>query len=208
MKVVAINGSPREKGNTFFVLSKMAEELEKEKIETEIIQVGSQKIRGCMGCGYCFQSENNRCSITDDMLNKTADIIRGADGLILGAPTYYSGIAGTMKSFLDRLFYTSTRHFKYKVGACVAIARRAGSVDVTHQLNNYFNLAQMIIAPSQYWTVVFGAAQGEVAKDDEGIQTMQRNAQAMAWLLKIIDAARDTIPFPVHEGKARTNFIR
>ena len=208
MKVIAINGSPRKNGNTFFALSKMAEELEKEKIETTIIQVGSQKIRGCMGCGACFQAENNHCSITDDMLNNTSDLIREADGLILGAPTYYAGIAGTMKSFLDRLFYTSTKYFQYKVGASVSIARRAGAVDVVHQLNNYFNLAKMIISPSQYWTVAFGAAQGEAEKDDEGIQTIQRNAQAMAWLLKMIDATKDTIPAPVHEGRARTNFIR
>ena len=209
MKVIAINGSPRENGNTFFVLSKMAEELKKEKIDTEIIQIGSQKIRGCMGCGHCFQSENNHCSITDDMLNNTVDMVRKADGLILGSPTYYAGIAGTMKSFCDRLFYTSFRkYFKYKVGSSVSIARRAGAVDVIHQLNNYFNLAEMIIAPSQYWSIVFGAAQAEVAKDEEGIQTLQRNAQAMVWLLKIIDATRNTIPAPVHEGRARTNFIR
>ncbi|MCL2480532.1 MAG: flavodoxin family protein [Spirochaetaceae bacterium] len=208
MKVIALNGSPRENGNTFFALSKMAEELKKEKIETEIIQIGSQKIRGCIGCRHCFQSENNRCSINDDMLNKTTDIIRKADGLIIGSPTYYAGIAGTMKSFLDRLFYTSSKYFKHKVGASVSIARRAGAVDVVHQLNNYFNLAEMVISPSQYWSIVFGAAQDEAAKDEEGVQTIQRSAQAMAWLLKIIDATRNTIPSPVHDGRVRTNFIR
>jgi multimeric flavodoxin WrbA len=208
MKVIAINGSPRENGNTFFVLSKMAEELKKEKIDTEIIQIGSQKIRGCMGCSRCYESENSHCSITDDVLNKTADIIRTADGLILGSPVYYSGIAGTMKSFLDRLFYTSSEYFKYKVGASVAITRRAGGVSVVHQLNNYFNLAEMIISPSQYWTGVFGTAPGEAAKDNEGIQTMQRNAQAMAWLLKILDATKNTIAPPVFDSRAWTNFIR
>ena len=208
MKVIAINGSPRENGNTFFALSKMAEELKKEKIETEIIQIGNQKIRGCIGCGSCSKSENNHCSITDDILNKTADIIREADGIILGSPTYYSSIAGTMKSFLDRLFYTSSRYFKYKVVASVSIARRAGTVDVMHQLNNYFNLAEMIIAPSQYWTVAFGAAKGEVEKDEEGLQTLQRHAQAMAWLLKILDATRNSVPLPAPAERKRTNFIR
>lgn len=208
MKVIAINGSPRENGNTYFVLSKMAKELEKDKIETEIIQIGKQKIHGCIGCGYCFQSENNKCSITDDIVNESLDNIRKADGIILGSPTYYAGIAGTMKSFLDRLFYTSSRYLKYKIGASIAISRRAGEVDVIHQLNNYFNLAEMIISPSQYWAVVFGANKGEVSEDEEGIQTIQRNAQAMAWLLKIKAATKDTIPFPSHQGRARTNFIR
>ena len=208
MKVVAINGSPRENGNTFFALSKMAETLKREKIETEIIHIGNQKISGCMGCGRCAQDENHHCSITDDIFNKTADIIRGADGLIIGSPSYYGGVSGTMKSFLDRLFYTSTGYLKYKVGASVAIARRAGIEGVTHQLNNYFNLAEVVISPSQYWAGGYGASQGEISKDEEGIQTIQRNAQAMAWLLKIIDAAKNSIPAPVHEGKARTNFIR
>jgi len=208
MKVIAINGSPRENGNTFFALSKMAEQLKKEKIETEIIQIGSQKIRGCMGCGNCFKAENNLCSINDDVFNKTAAIIREADGLIIGSPAYYAGIAGTMKCFLDRLFYTSSRYFRHKVGASVSIARRAGAVDIIHQLNNYFNLAEMIIAPSQYWSVVFGATPGEIAKDEEGIQTIEKSAQAMAWLLKMIDATKNTIPAPAQQNRIRTNFIR
>jgi multimeric flavodoxin WrbA len=187
----------------------MADELKKENIETEILDIGKENIHGCHGCGYCFQSEGHHCAITQDCLNAYADRIRAADGLILGAPTYYAGIAGAMKCFLDRFFYTSRGYMKSKVGTSVAIARRAGAVDTIHQLNNYLNLAEMVIPPSQYWTIVFGMAQGEISQDEEGLQTLRKNAQAMAWLLKIIDATKSTIPFPEStEPRARTNFIR
>jgi multimeric flavodoxin WrbA len=187
----------------------MAGELQKENIETEILSIGKENIHGCHGCGYCFKSEHNHCAITNDCLNANADRIRAADGLILGAPTYYAGIAGSMKCFLDRLFYTSRNYLKGKVGTSVAIARRAGAVDTIHQLNNYLNLAEMIIPPSQYWTVAFGMAQGEISQDEEGLQTLRKNARAMAWLLKIIDTTRTTHPFPIDaERRARTNFIR
>jgi multimeric flavodoxin WrbA len=208
MNVIAINGSPRNDSNTFQALTLMAEELHKESIETEIINIGHEKIHGCIACLYCKGSQNNACAITEDCLNSVAAKARAADGLILGSPTYYAGIAGTMKSFLDRLFYTSASYLKGKAGTSITIARRAGTVDTVHQLNNYLNLAEMVIPPSQYWTGLFGMAQGEINQDGEGLQTIRKNARAMAWVLKIIAATRDTIPFPASEERQRTNFIR
>jgi multimeric flavodoxin WrbA len=209
MKVIAVNGSPRNDSNTLRALNLMSAELKKENIETEILNIGKENIHGCHGCGYCFKSEGNHCAITQDCLNACADKIRVADGLILGAPTYYAGIAGAMKCFLDRLFYTSRQYLRSKVGTSIAIARRAGAVDTIHQLNNFLNLAEMVIPPSQYWTVAFGMEQGEISRDEEGLQTLRKNAQAMAWLLKIIDATKLSVPFPKsEERRARTNFIR
>jgi multimeric flavodoxin WrbA len=209
MKVIALNGSPRQESNTGKALVVMAEELARDSIETEIITVGNQNIHGCHSCGYCSKSENHHCAITKDGVNEIADKARLADGLILGAPTYYAGIAGTMKCLLDRLFYTSRQYLRGKVGASVAIARRAGAVDTIHQLNNYLNLAEMVISPSQYWVIAFGMEQGEIFKDLEGFQTIRRSARAMAWLLKMIDAAKTSLPFPADtEKRARTNFIR
>jgi multimeric flavodoxin WrbA len=209
MKVIAVNGSPRNDSNTLQALMLMADELKKDNIETEILSIGKDNIHGCHGCGYCFKSEGNHCAITQDCLNSSADKIRAADGLILGAPTYYAGIAGAMKCFLDRLFYTSRQYLKAKVGTSIAVARRSGAVDTIHQLNNFLTLAEMVIAPSQYWPVVFGMEQGEIFQDAEGLQTLRKNARAMAWLLKIINATKSTIPFPLSiERRARTNFIR
>ena len=208
MKVIAINGSPRTNGNTTMALRAMTDELERQDIETETIQIGKQNIHGCIGCGHCFKSEGNKCVFTDDLVNETAQKMRDADGFILGCPTYYAGIPGTMKSFLDRVFFTSSRYFRGKVATSAAVVRRAGGVDVVHQLNNYLNLAQIVIPPSQYWTIAYGRDKGEVAGDGEGMQTLLKNARSMAWLLKLIEAGKDTIPLPENEQRVVTNFIR
>ena len=208
MKVIALNGSPKKDGNTACALRLMADELKKEGIETEIISIGHLTIHGCTACGYCASSENNECIFKDDPVNETAAKIREADGFILASPTYYGGVAGTMKSFLDRLFYSSSRHFKYKVATAVAAVRRTGGIDTLHQLNNYLALAQTVTPPSQYWTVVYGRSEGEMTQDLEGVQTIQKNARAMAWLIKVISESKKNIPMPIEEKRVITNFIR
>ena len=208
MKVIALNGSPKKDGNTACALRFMAEELKKDGIETEIIDIGHLTIHGCTACGYCASSENNECIFKDDPVNGTAAKIREADGFILASPTYYAGVAGTMKSFLDRLFYSSSRHFKYKVATAVTVVRRTGGIDTLHQLNNYLALAQTVSPPSQYWTVVYGRSEGEMMKDLEGVQTIQKNARAMAWLIKVISEGKKNIPMPPEEKRVITNFIR
>lgn len=208
MKVIAINGSPRKGGNTEIVLKAMAVELQKEKIDTEIIQVGNQRLHGCTACEYCASSEKNHCVFKDDILNEVSDKIRAADGFILGSPTYYAGIAGTMKCFLDRLFYSSGGYFKCKVAAPVAVTRRAGSIEVLDQLTHYLRLAQTVIPPSQYWATVYGAEKGEVLQDGEGMQTIRKNARAMAWLMKSLKDGEGHVPPYVDEERVMTNFIR
>jgi len=208
MNVIAINGSPRANGNTSMALKAMTDELEKQGIQTETIQIGKLSIRGCIACGHCRSSEGNRCVFNDDSVNEIAQKLRDCDGFILGCPTYYAGIPGTMKSFLDRVFYTSSRYFRLKVATSCAVVRRAGGVDVVHQLNNYLNLAQTVIPPSQYWTIAYGRDKGEVAGDGEGMQTLVKNAASMAWLLKLIEAGKGTVEPPQDEPRVMTSFIR
>lgn len=208
MKVIAINGSPHKDGNTAQALAAMTDELTKQGIDVETIQIGHKNIHGCIGCGYCATSEDNQCTFKDDPVNEAAKKMREADGFILSSPTYYAGIAGTMKSFLDRVFFTSSGYFSYKVATSMSVVRRAGGVDVVHQLNNYLNLAQTVAPPSQYWTVGYGMSPGEVLKDDEGIQTLRKNARSMAWLLKAIDVSKDKAPAPDDEAHVFTSFIR
>ncbi|MDR1019768.1 MAG: flavodoxin family protein [Synergistaceae bacterium] len=208
MKVVAVNGSPHKDGNTAEALAMMADVLREDDIETELIHPGIEKINGCIGCFYCQNSENHMCVFKDDLVDEASRKMRAADGLILGAPTYYSGIPGGMKSFLDRVFFSGSRYLKYKAGTAVSIARRAGGVDVVHQLMNFFNLSETITPPSQYWVIAYGMNKGEALKDLEGVQTIKKNARALAWLLKIIDATKDTIPRPEAEKRVFTNFIR
>jgi multimeric flavodoxin WrbA len=207
MKVVAINGSPNPKGNTATLLKLMAEELDKEGIETQIIQVGGKLIHGCKGCGFCRKPENDRCVINDDIVNEVSQKMREADGIILGSPTYFGNIPGTMKSFLDRDFYSGAKYMRYKVGTAVSIVRRAGGADVYRQLRNYFDLMEVLTPPSQYWMGAYGMGPGEVLQDAEGIQTVKKNARAMAWLLKIVVSGKERYPIPQAETKVSINFI-
>lgn len=206
MKVIAINGSPRKEGNTETVLRAMARELEAEGIETEIIQVGDKAIRGCISCGHCMK-EDNACVFEDDCVNEVSRKIGWSDGLILGAPTYYSAIPGTMKSFLDRLFYSSNGFLKYKVATVAAVTRRAGAVLTANQMKNFLDLAEAITPPSQYWEVIYGLSPGEAAQDAEGMQTARKNARAMAWLMKVVADGKKNYPLPPDELRAFTNFI-
>ncbi len=205
MKVIAINGSPEKEGNTYTVLKMMADTLISEGIEVEIIQVGDQLIHGCIGCGYCRKCENNLCVFNDDITNEVSLKMRAADGIILGSPTYYGGIAGAMKCFLDRVFYSGTKYFLGKVGTAVAVARRAGAIEAANALSSYLRLSQVILTPSQYWLALYGAENGEVNQDLEGMQTAKKTALAMAWLLK---RKNDDLPEGMREQKIFTNFIR
>lgn len=208
MKVVLINGSPRAAGNTRLALDTMAEIFQKEGIETEIIQVGGEKIHGCIACNYCATSADHRCVFKDDLVNEVAEKLRQADGFVLGSPTYCAGIAGGMKCFLDRVFYTSSSYFRFKVASGVAVVRRCGGLDTLHQLENFLGLGETITPPTQYWTVGYGCEKGELTQDQEGMQTIQKHARAFAWLLKVVDAGKKSIPLPPEEEKMYTNFIR
>lgn len=209
MKVVAINGSPHKNGNTNAALEIMAHELNSSGIETELIHVGGESFHGCIGCGRCFKSPEALCAFDDDPLNEVTAKMRAADGFILGSPTYFGGIAGTMKCFLDRAFYSSYGgKFRNKAATVVAVARRSGGVEVVNQLKNYLTLAETIIAPSQYWQAVHGAGPGEITQDEEGIEIIRRNAQGLIWALNMINATKDSVIPPQDEKRARTNFVR
>ncbi|HOY30293.1 MAG TPA: flavodoxin family protein [Bacteroidales bacterium] len=211
MKVIAINGSPKKEGNTFHALNMAGEELKAAGIEFEILHIGHKMIHGCLGCGRCAINRNEKCAVDTDGLNQWIPEIKEADGIILGSPVYYSGIAGTMKSFLDRLFFVSGANgnfFRYKVAAAVVAVRRTGGSAALDCLNHYLSYSEMILATSNYWNVIHGAAPGEAEQDVEGRQIMRVLGKNMAWLLKMKEAASETIEPPEKEKKAYFNFIR
>ena len=204
MKVIAFNGSPRKDGVSAKGVSIITAELEKEGIESEIIQVGNQQIQGCLHCKKC--KELNHCVISGDLVNESYEKMQKADGIILASPVYFGGIAGTYKCFLDRLFYPGTK-MKYKVGATVVSLRRTGGISVFQQLNNYLNLAQMIITPGFYWHVIHGNTQEELMQDEEGLCIMETQGKNMAWLIKCLESGKKEIPMPELPERKRTNFI-
>ncbi|MDR3597333.1 flavodoxin family protein [Clostridium sp.] len=210
MKVVAFNGSPKKEGNTFHGIKMVAEELEKEGIEVEIIHVGNKSIRGCLACNGCVRNQNEKCVIQDEV-NEWIQKMKEADGIILGSPVHYASLGATMKAFLDRAFYVTSVNksmLRHKVGASVVAVRRSGGVPTFEQLNNYLNYSEMLMPTSNYWNVIHGTAPGEAKEDEEGRQIMRVLGKNMAWLMKLIEFGKGKIQEPEGEGKIFTNFIR
>ncbi len=205
MKVLLINGSPRAKGNTFFALKEMEAVFQAEGIETEIIQVGNQDIRGCIACGSC--GKTGKC-VFDDAVNEVAPKFEAADGIVIGSPVYYAGANATLMAFMQRLFYATRFDKTMKVGASIAVARRGGCSATYDEMNKFFGISGMPIASSQYWNSIHGGAPGEAAQDKEGAQTMRTLARNMAFLMKAIQLGKEKYGLPEKEPHAWTNFIR
>ena len=189
MKVVAFNGSARKNGNTAILINYVLRELEQEGIETELVQLAGEKIRGCVACMKCWENKDQRCAVNNDVLNACIEKMIAADGIILGSPTYFANVSTEMKALIDRAGMTSIandRMLKRKVGAAVVAVRRAGAVQVFNSINQFFFIGQMIVPGSIYWNMGFGLYKGDVEKDDEGVSTMKGLGENMAWLLKKI----------------------
>ncbi len=211
MKVIAFNGSPRPAGNTFAALELVGTELQKEGIDFEIVQIGNKLIRGCLACGSCVKNKNERCIIDGDEVNDCIQKAKNADGILLGSPVHFAGIGGTMKSFLDRLFYVSSVNgglLRHKIGAAVVAVRRSGGIPTFDALNHYITYAEMIMPTSNYWNVIHGTIPGDTSQDIEGEQIMRILGKNMAWLLKVIAAGKQHVPAPAAEKKILTNFVR
>lgn len=188
MKVVGFNGSPRKEGNTYIAIRTVFEELEKEGIETELVQLGISNIRGCRACYKCFEKKDNRCIQPDD-LNLFIEKMMAADGIIIGSPTYFANVSTEVKALIDRAGLVTRANgylLKRKVGAAVVAARRAGGTDVYSAINYFFGLSQMIVPASSYWNLGFGRNPGEILNDEEGMKTFRDLGQNMAWLMKKI----------------------
>ncbi len=205
MKVLLINGSPRVNGNTAFALEQMAEVFAEEGIETELIQVGNQNIRGCIGCGTCYKA--GKC-VFDDLVNEVAQKFEEADGMVLGSPVYFASANATLIAFLDRLFYSTRIDKRMKVGACVTVARRGGCSSTFDELNKYFTISGMPVASSHYWNSIHGAKPGEAEQDSEGIATVRNLARNMAFLMKSIALGKEAFGLPEYEKRQMTNYIR
>ena len=187
MKVIAFNGSPRAKGNTYQALSIALQEIEGAGISTELIDLCEHEIHGCRACGACFKNKDRECIIKDDKVNEYVGKIARADGLIIGSPVYFGNLSSQTKAFIDRVGYVNRANgdlFKRKVGAAVAINRRAGALETFNTINNFFLIAQMIVPGSSYWNVGTALRQGEFINDIEGMNTMRNLGQNIAWLLE------------------------
>ena len=205
MNVLLLNGSPRPRGNTAVALDEMIRVFSDSGVETELVQVGSKNIRGCIACGSC--GETGKC-VFDDLVNEIAPKLEKADGLVVASPVYYASANGTLVSFLDRLFCSTPFDKTMKVGAAIAVARRGGTTATFDELNKYFTISGMPVASSQYWNNLHGRTPGEAAQDAEGLQTMRTLARNMVFLMKSIELGRAAFGLPETEEHVFTHFIR
>ncbi len=205
MKVLLINGSPREKGNTFTALSEVAKALQEEGVETEIISIGKKAVQGCIACGWC--GREGRCTFRDELYFQVMRVIKdGIDGLVIGSPVYYGGPNGSLCALLDRVFYSLGKDLQFKPAASVVVCRRGGASAAFDRLNKYFTILSMPVVSSQYWNMVYGQTPGQAALDEEGMQTMRTLGRNMAWMIKRLDISNQG--HPEVEPQVRTNFIR
>lgn len=205
MKVLLINGSPHAQGSTYTALHEMEKVFAGNGIETELVQVGNQALRGCVACGSC--AKTGKCAF-DDAVNEAAKIFEECDGLVVGSPVYYASANATLIAFLDRLFYSTRFDKTMKVGASVVSARRGGLSATFDELNKYFTICGMPVASSQYWNSIHGNNAAEAVKDEEGMQIMRTLAQNMSFLMKSIALGKKEYGLPEKEGRVATNFIR
>jgi multimeric flavodoxin WrbA len=187
MRVIAINGSARRGGNTAILLRYVLGELEKEGIETELVEMSGAVVHGCLACRKCSARKDRRCSQKDDMGNVYIEKMDQADGILLGSPTYVTDVSSEMKALIDRAALVGRANggmFRHKVGAGVVAVRRAGAIHAFDTLNHFFFISEMMVPGSSYWNIGIGRDPGDVEKDEEGIATIKTLGQNMAWLLK------------------------
>ena len=206
MKVLMINGSPRENGNIALAFHEMERVFQENGVETENILLGKKTVRGCVACESC--RKNGKC-VFDDIVNELAEKFREADGLVIGSPVYYGSANGTLMSALQRLFYSTPFDKSLKVGASVVSARRSGCTATFDELNKFFTLSNMPVATSQYWNNIYGWEPGEGNVDQEGRQVMRVLARNMVFLMKSIALGKKEIGIPQPEDpRVWTNFTR
>lgn len=189
MKVVGFSGSARKGGNTATLINEVFKALEKEGIETELVELSGKKIKGCIACYKCFDNKDQRCAVKDDIINQCIEKMLGADGIIIGSPTYFANLSTETKALIDRVGMVSRANsdmLARKVGAAVVAVRRCGSIHVFDSINHFFFIGQMVVPGSSYWNIGVGRDKGEVSEDEEGMKTMRHLGENMAWLLKKI----------------------
>jgi multimeric flavodoxin WrbA len=191
MKVVAFNGSARLDGNTAILLKTALGELEREGVQTELIQLAKEQLPGCGACYRCFKQKDERCSVDTDPVNDYIAKMAAADGILLGSPVYFADVTANMKAFIERCGMVARANgdlYQRKVGAGVVAVRRGGAIHAFNSLNHFFTIGQMLIVGSSYWNIGIGREPGAVSSDEEGIKTMQRLGQNMAWVMKKLAA--------------------
>ena len=207
MKVLLVNGSPHANGNTARALKEVADTLAAEGLETETAWIGVKPVRGCVACGQCRAKELGRCAFGDDVANSIIEKLKDADGIVIGAPTYYGQPNGAFLAVWQRVCFAGSAYVNAKPAASIAVCRRGGSTAAFQCMNMPFEMLNSPVIGSQYWNIAFGRAEGECGRDTEGMQTMRTLARNLAWVVKNLKRP-DAAARPANEPWQPMNFIR
>jgi multimeric flavodoxin WrbA len=199
MNVLLVNGSPHAQGCTYTALCEVAGQLHLQGIETTLFHIGGEPISGCTDCGGCRR--DGHCVLDGGHVNECAELLKQADGVVVGSPVYYAGPNGALLALLDRLFFSQGGAFAYKPAAAIVSCRRGGATAAFDRLNKYFTISSMPVVSSQYWNMVHGNTPEEVRADLEGMRIMRTLGRNMAWLLRCIEAAKGRVPYPEKEPR-------
>lgn len=207
MKVLIVNGSPRNDGNCSIVIEELLKVFKEYNIDSTVLSIGTKDVRGCMACLTCKKTKNG--CIFNDIVNEASEKFREADGLIILSPVYFGSPNGSIISFLDRLFYSRNYDVRYKVGACFNIARRGGTEASFDVINKYFTISGMPVVSGDYWNNAFGGSVGEVKEDLEGLRNARIVAKRMVFLMKSIkDGKKNYKELLDDEERIYTSFVR
>ncbi|MCR5183919.1 MAG: flavodoxin family protein [Opitutales bacterium] len=205
MKILLLNGSALPRGNTFLALEEIAKTLRADGIDTEIMQIGTRPVRGCIACNQCRSRSPGRCFFDDDLCNRLIERLREADGFVVGSPVYYGQPNGAVLALLQRAFYAASDAVRGKPAAAVAVCRRGGASAAFQTLQMPFQMLNMPLATSQYWNIVYGLGPGDAAFDGEGMQTMRTLAGNLSRLVRALAALPPNAPA---ENWTPTHFVR
>jgi multimeric flavodoxin WrbA len=191
-RAVALCGSPRPGGNTEAYLETALAVLRGHGIATELVLLRNKMIHSCRGCYACWQGDERVCRVEDDDFREVFDKMVSADALIVGSPVHYSAVHPDLWSVLVRAGFPSManhphsapRPFSRKIGGAITVARRAGHNFALAQLLLWFSINGFVVPGSIYWTVGVARSPGDAEKDAEGIETVTRFAESVAWLVE------------------------
>jgi multimeric flavodoxin WrbA len=185
MKALAICGSHRENGNTEILLQRCLDGLQKAGHEVELLSLAKREIKPCEACGICAKVKDGTCAVVEDDFAPIFEAMKAADIIVVGSPVYFGSATPQTMALLDRAGYVSRANgnlFARKLGGPIVVARRAGQNFTFAQLLMWFMICDFVVPGSSYWNIAFGRTLGDVEADEEGLRTVDRFAENLAWL--------------------------
>lgn len=107
MKLLIINGSPRQKGLISQMLRIFHEQAIATGVEVTEVYANDLQIKPCMGCMACRSKRH--CVLPEDDAQRVLTLIQQADAIVIGAPCYWGNIPGQLKLLFDRIVYGMMR---------------------------------------------------------------------------------------------------